>query len=95
MLHTELIGMSYEELMEYLEKAIGYELNLPKNLDELSFIDLEFLILHIQSIDVIYGDCGPYMVHAIKQTLIKLIKRKLEEKPFEDAIRGLGVALSI
>lgn len=99
MIHTELIGMSYEELVEYLEKAVGYKLNLPESLDEMSALDLEFLILNIQSIDLIYSGWSPYMVHAIKQALIKLIKRKLEEEQeaglFDDAVRGLGMMLSM
>ena len=99
MIHTELIDMSYEELVEYLEKAVGYKLNLPESLDEMSALDLEFLILNIQSIDLIYSGWSPYMVHVIKQALIKLIKRKLEEKQeaglFDDAVRGLGMMLSM
>lgn len=90
----KLARMSYERLVQYLEEAVGSELELPENLDGMSLIDLEFLILYIKSIDLIYSGWSPYIVDAIKQALIRLIQKKMEEEQeaqaFAKAVNSLG-----
>lgn len=106
MIHTNLMCKPYEELVEQLEEAVGHvpgltksHLGLPKSLERMSALDLEFLIMKIKSIDIIYSGCSPYIVHAIKQAIIRLIRRKMEEKQetaaFEEAVMGLGRLISI